>query len=286
MKVQRDEDDSEDELAGTEPGRGKRARADAVQSARQAQLAEKEKERERARADAAGRRQERAGRRRVEDEPVEEASIPNTSARASPPPSSPHESPQPLAASGKVSHKKGAGKKIKKLGNNQYTKHHIPASPPGGKKSVATNNRNLSSGEDAETNGNSQQKLVNGNGLSKSSPERPAVVKGKFGRGRHKGVNGHGVKPDEPAELTMLTMKRRMDAMSAYVAKAQAELSGDRTPSNGGTSRVSVEAVGSVGGAAQSPPSGHTFEAMTALEKADVVSRGISEWREKFSVLT
>ena len=58
------EDESDEETATA--SRIKKARADAAQTARQAELREKEKERERARADAAGRRQERAGRRRVD----------------------------------------------------------------------------------------------------------------------------------------------------------------------------------------------------------------------------
>ena len=61
-------EESEDESSSVLVGKGKKARADAVQSVRQAELREKEKERERARAEAAGRRQERAGRRRADDE--------------------------------------------------------------------------------------------------------------------------------------------------------------------------------------------------------------------------
>ena len=57
---------SDDDRPGTAAGKSKKARAEAAQTARQAEMREKEKERERARAEAAGRRQERAGRRRLD----------------------------------------------------------------------------------------------------------------------------------------------------------------------------------------------------------------------------
>ena len=62
-------DDESDEETTT-ASRAKKVRADAVQSARQAELREKEKERDRARAEAATRRQDRAGRRRGDGESV------------------------------------------------------------------------------------------------------------------------------------------------------------------------------------------------------------------------
>lgn len=62
------EEESDDDDSGNPMSRAKKARADAVQSARQAEQREKDKEREKARAEAAGRRQERAGRRRGDGE--------------------------------------------------------------------------------------------------------------------------------------------------------------------------------------------------------------------------
>lgn len=58
------EDDTDDDNENTLGSRTKKSKAEAAQSARQAEQREKDKERERARAEAAGRRQERAGRRR------------------------------------------------------------------------------------------------------------------------------------------------------------------------------------------------------------------------------
>lgn len=60
------EDESEEDTPSG--SRAKKAKADATQTARQAEVREKEKEREKQRAEAAGRRQERAGRRRGDGE--------------------------------------------------------------------------------------------------------------------------------------------------------------------------------------------------------------------------
>lgn len=284
------EDDSEDELAAVDIVKGKKARAEAVQSARSASQREKEQEREKARAEAAGRRQERAGKRRGDEELAEETPNPPVSAKTSPPPSSQPESPQPDGPLEKVSHKKGAGKKIKKLGNNQYTKLRgaaaTPSSPPNGKAKQSGNG--TSSGDEPLANGDSislQKKANgNGNGTNKNSPERGVPVKGKFGRGKHKGINGNVGKhaAEESSELTIATMKRRLDTMAAFIAKAQGELSGDRTLQNGG------------GGAVQAPTSGQIvdaandkkFDEMSAMEMADVVNRGILDWKSKFSLVS
>lgn len=58
------EDDSGDEGGGISASRAKKAKSEATESARQAEMREREKERERVRAEQAGRRQARAGRRR------------------------------------------------------------------------------------------------------------------------------------------------------------------------------------------------------------------------------
>lgn len=159
------------------------------------------------------------------------------------------------------------------------------------------NNQSTSSGDEPMANGDSQHKNNangNGNGTNKNSPERGPLVKGKFGKGKHKGMNGNGGTkhgPEEPAELSLATMKRRMDAMAAFITKAQTELAGDRTPLNGGVPRVSVEEVGMAGGPVQAPTSGQVeepangkkFEEMNAMEMAGVVSKSITDWHRRFS---
>lgn len=206
------------------------------------------------------------------------------SAKPSPPPSSQPGSPHAYDLPDKVSHKKGAGKKTKRLGNNQYTnkqKESAASSPHGRKR----NGTGISSGEENATNGDSQH-LTNGAG--KNSPDHTTGVKSKFGRGKHKAVNGNGHKQEESGELTVPNMKRRIDAMAAYIARAQLEIAGgERTPNGSGH-------VGLASGATQEPRShaddgegkdGKQFEELSAMEMADVVSRSIISWHQRFDHL-
>ncbi|KAK5170599.1 Histone deacetylase complex subunit [Saxophila tyrrhenica] len=275
------DDDSDDEPAS----RSKKAKAEAAQSIRQAEMREKEKERERARNEAASRRQDRAGRRRADDDPLDETPKPNNSGKPSPLPSSQPGSPHAHDLPERISHKKGAGKKTKKLGNNQYTKaKDLAVSSPHGRK---RNGAGISSGEENTTNGDGHH-LPNGSG--NHSPERSTGPgKGRWGgKGKQKAVNGTvGAKNEDPADLSLGNMKRRMDAMAAFITRAQMETAGgERTPSNG-----------EVGGAVQAPRSGvdgargggggegEKFEQMSAMEMADVVSRGIISWHRRFDHL-
>ena len=286
------DEDSDDEFP---TGSGsKKDKADAVQFARQAQAQEKAHDREKARAEAAGRRQERAGRRRIEDEPAEDTPKPSNSAKTSPPASSQPGSPNASLPPEKISHKKGAGKKTKKLGNNQYTKNREAASSPHGRK---RNGAGTSSGEDNTTNGETHSLPNGSNGAGKNSPDHIPGPKAKFGKGKHKAVNGNSAKHEDPADMTVAMMKRRMDAMAAYITRAQMEaaggIGGDRTPS-GGASGLVVNDLRLAGGAIRSPAAtldegsgeeGKKFEEMSAIEMADVVSRSINGWHSKFDHL-
>jgi hypothetical protein len=276
------DDKSDDEPSSTL--RIKKAKAEAGQSSRQADSREKENEREKIRAEAAGRRQERAGRRRADDEPAEETPKPSTSAKTSPPPSSQPGSPPETNGTERTAPKK-PGPKKKKLGNNQYTNKPNEASSPHGKK------RNLagtSSGEENLANGDSHQDSATA--TRKNSPDHITSGKGKFGRGKGKGVNGNGAKHEDPADLTLATMKRRMEAMSAFIARAQLELSGEKTPSRD----FGSASPAGIGGAVQpltvrSTPgptsSGKAMEEMDALEMAEVVSKSIAGWHQQFDHL-
>jgi hypothetical protein len=257
---------------------------------------EKEKEKEKARAEAAGRRQERAGRRRVDDDIGDETPKQSNSAKTSPPPSSQPGSPRASNAPDKVPPKKGPGKKMKKLGNNQYTNksRDTAASSPHGRK---RNGAGASSGEENITNGETAH-LPNGAG--KGSPEHSVGPKGKFGKGKNKAVNG--VKLEDPADLTVAAMKRRMELMAAFISKAQMETAGgDKTPLGSvGTGNGEVgfavqpptpvvekgdpASVGGGNGALESE-NGKKFEEMSAMEMADVVSRSINGWHQRFDHL-
>lgn len=276
------EDESDDEPTSTL--RTKKAKADAVHSSRQADAREKEKERENRRAEAAGRRQERAGRRRADDDPEEETPKPNTSAKTSPPPSSRPASPPETNGMDKAPGKKGPGGKKKKLGNNQYTNKTRDASSPHGKK------RNLagtSSGEENLANGDSHHDSASG--TRKNSPDHAPAGKGKF-KGRGKGLNGMGSKHEDPADLSVAAMKKRMEFMTAFIVKAQLELSGDGTPMR----EVGSASPAGVGGAVQPPavtstpasaPGSKAFEEMNALEMSQVVTDSIAGWHQKFDQL-
>ncbi|KAI7085069.1 hypothetical protein KC356_g6205 [Hortaea werneckii] len=264
------EDDSDEETPSG--SRGKKARADAQQTARQAELREKEKEREKQRAEAAGRRQERAGRRRGDEPDPEETPKLSASAKTSPPPSSLPPSPPPQTTVERAPPKRGPGKKTKKLGNNQYTKARerdlaaqAAASSPHHRKR-ALNNNGGSSGDEQLPNGDSNE---------------PQTGKGK-GKGKNKVANGHA-SAQEPRELTVQEMERVIDRMSLYMQQKQIEMAGDRTPP-----AADAGVPGMPGGAVQPPTSvaagdvERPFDELNSMEQADHIQRSIMKWKALF----
>lgn len=300
------EDESELEHAPLNASKSKKARAEAAQSARQAEVREKEKEREKARTEAAGRRQERAGRRRADDDPADDTPKPS-SARASPPPSSQPPSPPAHTAPEKVSHKKGAGKKVKKLGNNQYTKlreQGLPttsSSPHSKKRPLAKDSGGtLSSGDEQLPNGETHTS----NSTSKNSPDHLTGSNGvngkpKFGKGKKiNGANGVSHKAGaagwtENGERTLASMSRSIDAMARSIAAAQLEMAGSWTPpvQKGGAVQApgpTSEPVGGLDGAGGEGGvwvEGKVGDGVSAMDMADLVSRGIHEWQARFGHL-
>jgi hypothetical protein len=283
------EDESDEDT--TTLSRAKKLRAEAAQTARQAELREKEKERELARAEAAGRRQERAGRRRGDErDPADETPKPENSAKTSPPPSSQPPSPPSTAAPEKAPPKRGPGKKTKKLGNNQYTKmreaSNQPATSSPHMKKRQLNNGAASSGDEQLPNGGDSSNPTTSNGTNKNSPGQengPTKGPGKFGKGK-KLLNGHKQQPDEPMEMSLPNMKRVMDGMAVFMQRAQVEMAGDRTPP-GGEVAVSVQStestvVGGVGDITEKP-----FAEMSSMEMAVVLERHIEVWNRRFAHL-
>ncbi|EMC93867.1 hypothetical protein BAUCODRAFT_213099 [Baudoinia panamericana UAMH 10762] len=289
------DEDSDDDT--TTASKLKRARAEAVQSARQAELREKEKEREKVRAEAAGRRQERAGRRRV-DEAEDETPKPDVSSRSSPPASPLPASPPTFVAPDKPAQRKAPVKKTKKLGNNQYTKTHelsnMPStSSPHSKKRHLVGGGHVSSGDEQAANGDSHQTTTS-NSTNKNSPGAHEInggmasivkVTGKFGKGKHKAVNGLTKAAMDPQELSLTDMERNMDAMSAFMQRAQLDIAGDRTPPG-----VKMHLPGAEVGVAVRPPAptsagvieSRPFEQLSSMEMADVISRNIEKWKQRF----
>ncbi|KAK0342270.1 Histone deacetylase complex subunit [Friedmanniomyces endolithicus] len=306
-----DDDSDEDNPTAS---RAKKARADAVQLARQVELREQERERERARADAAGRRQARAGRRRADEgDPLDETSNPTGSGRTSPPPSSQPPSPPARTAPEKIPQKKGPGKKTKKLGNNQYTKQRelanqgIASSPHSKKRQLATTTGHTSSGDEQLANGsntNNSHPANTSHSTNKNSPGGPAAENGthkapaKTGKGKQKFLNGvsSSKQPVALADLSLADMERRVDAMSAFMQRAQLEMAGYNNTaaavgvgaSNGGGGGGGGGAVttGGVGaGVTSQPATKPPFEDLGSMEMADQVSRSLENWKRQFGVL-
>ncbi|KAK0943797.1 Histone deacetylase complex subunit [Friedmanniomyces endolithicus] len=311
-----DEDSDEDNPTAS---RAKKARADAVQLARQVELREQEKERERARADAAGRRQARAGRRRADEgDPLDETSNPTGSGRTSPPPSSQPPSPPARTAPEKVPQIKGPGKKTKKLGNNQYTKQRelasqgIASSPHSKKRQLATTTGHTSSGDEQLANGNNSHPANTSHSTTKNSPGGVTAENGthkapaKTGKGKQKLFNGvSGSKqPVALADLSLADMERRIDAMSAFMQRAQLEMAGYHNaaatagPNNGGGgvgagagargvgAGAGAGTMGGMGAGVTSQPANKLpFEELGSMEMADEVSRSLENWKRQFGVL-
>ncbi|TKA73045.1 hypothetical protein B0A55_08124 [Friedmanniomyces simplex] len=291
-----DDDSDEDNPTAS---RAKKTRADAVQSARQAELRELEKERERARAEAAGRRQERAGRRRVEEgDPLDETPKPTGSGKTSPPPSIQPPSPPAYTAPEKAAQKKGPGKKTKKLGNNQYTKQRelasqgIVSSPHSKKRQLATTGH-TSSGDEQLANGNSHPTNTS-NSTNKNSPGGGAAAEngnhkgpGKAGKGKQKLLNGlaSSKQPVALGDLSITDMERRVDAMSAFMQRAQLEMAGYNAAAAG----TNLDGGSGGGGAVQpgvtsEPQAQRPFEELGSMEMADEISRNLEEWKRQFGV--
>lgn len=288
-----DDESDEDNEEGGFSGRSKKVKAEAAMTARQSEQREKENERERARAEAAGRRQARAGRRRQDGEfttaydridEIKHANIPaeldadetpklNSTSHASPPPSSQPESPPPATLE-KSTQKRGAGRKIKRLGNNQYTKHRgeAPTSAGNGTSSPHSKKR----ANNSHTSSGDEHLLANGNGESNSTSTPDIPIPATTGNGNGKGggrwgkkknafANGTAAKPIEPAERTIPNMARNLDAMMGFIQRAQTEAASDRA-------RLGSERS----------PSSRAEGELEAMELAEELTRGIREWQGRF----
>lgn len=267
-------------------------------TARQYEQREKDIERERARAEAAGRRQARAGRRRQDgecstadlkpemasltdlttDELDDVPKLGGSASQASPPPSSQPESPPP-ATQEKLSNKKVAGRKVKRLGNNQYTKHRgeAPTSAGNGISSPHSKKR----GNNSHTSSGDEHALANGNAESNSTstPDLPlpSVTSngngngtgkggGRWGKGKKNALLNGAAKPTEPAELTIPGMAKNLDFMIMFIHRAQSEVAADRA-------RLGSE---------RSPGSRAEGD-LEAMDLAEELTKGIREWQGRFS---
>jgi hypothetical protein len=248
------------------------------------------------RKEAAGRRSERAGRRRVdgtlepddqarptgltvdaESDPLDDTprplGTPNLS--ASQPPSPPASAP-PLASGS--SHKKGTVKKQKRLGRNQYSAAKATSNPT----DSTSVNPNASSGDDPTTNSTSDSK-----NSPSSNNETPTIATavplpkskpGKWG-GRAKNPRQAAIQEAEivikdnrenKSQMTITDMKKRTGMMMDYIAKAQVDMAGDRTPLN--AQQLQEEAQKS-----------EDFKQLSSREMMDVLTRHIMTWQQEYA---
>lgn len=289
----------------------KKARSAAAENQRLKEAREREKARELQRAEAAGRRKERAGRRRgegvhnqvlvvpfmltlPESEPVEETPKPTSHpkpsvAPSSQPPSPPVSAPPPPPSS---SHKKGAGKKQKRLGRNQYTKDRdFPpkgaASPRRGKSQM----NHVSSGDEPtlSTSNKAANGVSNSTSNSKNSPNgaTEAIAPVKRGRWAHKVTKGSkqatgdsdGSKDKAKENPSVPDLNKKAQAMLEYIGKMQVDLAGERTPPGG--------SGGLEGGAVQPVTSAATgtkkeFNSLSSREMMYELTREIMAWQKNF----
>lgn len=298
-----DSEDDDDERGTTTASRAKKVRADAVQTARQIELRELEVERERARAEAAGRRQQRAGRRRAdgktqsewfsdyqadqlyaESDSIEDTPKPSEGRDPTPPPSSQPPSPPAVV---QPAIRKGPGKKTKRLGTNQYTKNRDLIQPnitssPHRRKGLVKEAQGASSSDEPLINGESHQTNTS-NSTTKTSPgiiTEQVGIKGKLGRGKGKAVNGNGIRHTAAEEeRTIVNMSKTLDGMMAFIAKTQVEMAGEKMPASGNAAnQLDVGLV--LQGVPELP--GHPFEELSSREMMDVMTRGITQWQAQY----
>lgn len=283
--------DSDDD--GAHPKSNKKARSAAAEVLRQREAKERERMRDEKRKEAAGRRSERAGRRRAdgtldqdeqtrpihltiraESDPLDETPRPTGTPNlpASQPPSPPGSAP-PMAPGS--THKKGTAKKQKRLGRNQYTAAKATSHPA----DAASVNPNASSGDDPTNNSTSDSK-----NSPSSNTETPAVATsapppkakgGKWG-GRAKNPRQAAIQEaeiatkdnrDSKSQMTITDMKKRTGMMMDYIAKAQVDMAGDRTP---------------LGSQMQADKSAE-FKELSSREMMDVLTRHIMTWQKEYA---
>lgn len=286
--------DSDDDGTGTKSN--KKARSAATEVLRQREARERERMRDEKRKEAAGRRSERAGRRRVdgtleqddqprpigltvdaESDPLDDTprplGTPNLS--ASQPPSPPASAP-PLAPGS--SHKKGTVKKQKRLGRNQYSAAKATSNPT----DSTSVNPNASSGDDPTTNSTSDSK--NSPSSNNETPTIATIVPlpkakpGKWG-GRAKNPRQAAIQEAEivikdnrenKSQMTITDMKKRTGMMMDYIAKAQVDMAGDRTPLN--AQQLQEEAQKS-----------EDFKELSSREMMNVLTRHIMTWQQEYA---
>jgi len=203
----------------------------------------------------------------------------NTTSQASPPPSSQPESPPPPAQE-KLSHKKGAGRKVKRLGNNQYTKHRGEAPTSAGNGITSPHSKKRAN--TSHTSSGDEVPLANGDSNTTSTPDLPppaAVAStvngngngtgkggGRWGKGKKNALLNGNSKPTEPAERTIPNMARNLEAMLGFIQRSQVEVATDRA-------RLGSE---------RSPASLAEGE-LEAMDLAENLTKGIREWQGRFS---
>ena len=203
-----------------------------------------------------------------------ETSKPTVSAVSSPPADTPltRNSPAPPPAGEKVSHKKGAGGKVKKLGNNQYTK--LRESQTAAASATTTQPSGTSGDEQPQSHPPPPSSQAASAPAKPSPPDRNHKSRLPKGKGKAGLANGNTA-DREPPPHTLAAMSRSVDAMAAFVRQARSDLGGGWEEA----ATTTTTAAGRAGG--DEVP----WEAMSAAQMAAVVERSIEQWREQFGGL-
>lgn len=275
----------------------KKQKSAAAETQRQRDLREKEKIRESQRAEAAGRRKERAGRRRVDGETChlrsrvllelicaesEAVETPKLEPKETPVPAS-SQPPSPPAVElppPSSSHKRGGNRKPKRLGRNQYTKDRdLPIKGVESPRLPRSNTgNNASSGEEPNaTNGSSH--TSNPKNSPSSAQETATTGKGRGNRwkGKHSKASANdseGTK--EKGDLTIKDMDKGTQFMLDFIGKHQ----GERIIQGRSLLFQRAERLGSRN---LEQGSNKPFDQLSSTEMAEELMKQITTWRGEYT---
>lgn len=289
--------DSDDENSRPTASNLKKLRSVAAESQRQRELTEREKVRELQRAEAAGRRKERAGRRRgdggytqstlptithansftaeSDDTPRPDATpLASNSQPPSPPASAPPQAPS-------SPHKRGGQKKTqKRSGRNQYTKDrdfstkalaspHRPKSQPHAHVSSGDEPQ-LNVAEEAVTGSTSNSKNSPSSTHEVAAPSKTKLAKSKAKLNRQQTAgDGDAAKEREKDGMSLSDMKKRAAYMVEYISKAQVDIVLERQLDSASVHAPSTAAMDS-------------FKDMSSREMMNVLSKQIVSWQKEY----
>ncbi|KAL1296671.1 hypothetical protein AAFC00_000151 [Neodothiora populina] len=281
-------DSDDDNATRTSAGTSKKARSVAGESHRQKELIERDRAqtREAQRVEAAGRRQQRAGRRRGDEEAIEDTPKPESAIVLTPSqPPSPRDFAPPQAPGS--SHKKGGNRKTqKRSGRNQHTKDRdfslkdadSPHRPTSQARAQTSSGEDPQSTTAAESNSASHSKNSPSSVHEAVAPVKSKGSKAKGKNARHLAADADVNEEREKDGMSLNDMKKATTLMIDYINKAQIEVTGVRAPA---THTLAIK-----GGPVRDPDTTRSqdrFNEMTSREMMDVLTKQIVAWQREYS---